>query len=318
MRKLLSIIILILFMTSPVTVNASAIKWVDFNVNADVLKYASCADIETYGTGSHKEWITIISLMACKNGNDFSNSGKEDVSNVVENYDELLKTWQNKKIFKYYIEAFSAVLSGLLGEGVKETRNADGTVELTEYYGILATSPVAAGYYYSHYDDFGASRSYGYKRSHLGHDIMCSVGTPIVAVEAGYVECCGWNQYGGWRIGIRSFDSKRYYYYAHLKKGHPYCDIYEGKTVAAGEVIGYAGMTGYSAKEDTNNINVPHLHFGEELIFSPEQKDGYCQIWINMYEITKFLEGRRAETKYDEDKGEHFSKTLIYPKYSFD
>ncbi len=45
-----------------------------------------------------------------------------------------------------------------------------------------------------------------------------SIGTPIVAVESGYIEALGWNQYGGWRVGIRSFDGKRYYYYAHLRK----------------------------------------------------------------------------------------------------
>ena len=123
---------------------------------------------------------------------------------------------------------------------------------------------------------------------------MGSVGTPVVAVEGGYVEACGWNMYGGWRIGIRSFDGKRYYYYAHLRKGHPYTDMYEGRQVAAGEVIGYLGMTGYSSKPDTNNINVPHLHYGLEVIFTPEQKDGWNQIWIDMYAITDFLEKNKA------------------------
>ena len=49
-------------------------------------------------------------------------------------------------------------------------------------------------------------RSYGFKRQHLGHDMMGQVGTPVIAVESGYVEAIGWNQYGGWRLGIRSFD----------------------------------------------------------------------------------------------------------------
>ena len=48
--------------------------------------------------------------------------------------------------------------------------------------------------------------------------MMGQTGTPVMAVESGYVETMGWNQYGGWRIGIRSFDKKRYYYYAHLRK----------------------------------------------------------------------------------------------------
>lgn len=70
--------------------------------------------------------------------------------------------------------------------------------------------------------------------------------------------------------------------------------------MAAGEVIGYLGMTGYSAKENTNNIDTPHLHFGLELIFAPEQKDGYNQIWIDMYSLTNFLAKYRAEVVKEE------------------
>ena len=55
-----------------------------------------------------------------------------------------------------------------------------------------------------------------------------------------------------------------------------------GKTVKAGDVIGYLGMTGYSSKENVNNINVPHLHFGLQLIFDEVQKEGTNQIWIDM------------------------------------
>ncbi len=51
---------------------------------------------------------------------------------------------------------------------------------------------------------------------------MGSIGTPVIAVEGGVVEALGWNQYGGWRIGIRSFDGQRYYYYAHLRRDHPF------------------------------------------------------------------------------------------------
>lgn len=61
------------------------------------------------------------------------------------------------------------------------------------------------------------------------------IGTPIIAVESGYVEAIGWNQYGGWRIGIRSFDGKRYYYYAHLRQNYPYREqLKEGDVVTAG------------------------------------------------------------------------------------
>ena len=73
------------------------------------------------------------------------------------------------------------------------------------------------------------------------------------------VEVAGWNKYGGWRIGIRSFDKKRYYYYAHLRKNRPFAEgLKEGQIVNAGDVIGYLGMTGYSDSENVNGMTIPH------------------------------------------------------------
>jgi murein DD-endopeptidase MepM/ murein hydrolase activator NlpD len=145
--------------------------------------------------------------------------------------------------------------------------------------------------------------------------MMGSVGTPVVAVESGIVEALGWNQYGGWRIGIRSFDKKRYYYYAHLRKDHPYpVDLAIGHTVKAGDVIGYLGMTGYSAKENTNNIDTPHLHFGIQLIFDESQKDGNGEIWIDCYEIVKFLSQNQSATVKDELTNERRRKYDFFEK----
>ena len=69
----------------------------------------------------------------------------------------------------------------------------------------------------------------------------------------------------------------------------------EGKTVNAGDVIGYLGMTGYSTKENVNNINVPHLHFGMQLIFDGSQVDSPNEIWIDVYQIIEFLKNSRSE-----------------------
>lgn len=164
-------------------------------------------------------------------------------------------------------------------------------------YGLKAFHPLAKNFPYSHYDDFGVSRSYGYRRQHLGHDMMGQTGTPVIAVESGIVEAIGWNQYGGWRLGIRSFDSKRYYYYAHLRKDYPFQSILkEGSVITAGDVIGYMGRTGYSSKENTNNIDETHLHFGIQLIFDESQKEGNGEIWIDCYDIIRFLSVNRSES----------------------
>lgn len=178
----------------------------------------------------------------------------------------------------------------------ESTPDGDRKVWVTKY-GLKAFHPLAKNFPYSHYDDFGVARSYGYRRQHLGHDMMGQTGTPVIAVESGRVEAIGWNQYGGWRLGIRSFDKKRYYYYAHLRKNYPYQSVLkEDSLVTAGDVIGYLGRTGYSTTENTNNIDEPHLHFGMQLIFDESQKEGNNEIWIDCYEIVKFLSVNRSET----------------------
>ena len=181
-------------------------------------------------------------------------------------------------------------------DAVPLTPSGEEKVWVTKY-GLKAFLPLAKNFPYSHYDDFGVSRSYGYRRRHLGHDMMGQTGTPVIAVESGRVEALGWNQYGGWRIGIRSFDGKRYYYYAHLRKDYPYqSNLKEGSLVTAGDVIGYLGHTGYSTTENTNNIVEPHLHFGLQLIFDESQKEGNNEIWIDCYELIRFLAINRSET----------------------
>ena len=287
------------------------IKWIDFNITSNALKDASEIDISTKCSDLHLDWISTLSYLGQKYGGDFSKYSKKDLNELCEKAKTrpIEELCANKKLYEYYKKAYGAVLGGMLGEYLSEDEN--GVISEKTEYGIKAFSPIARGYSYNHYDDFGASREYGYKRRHLGHDIMGSIGTPIVAVESGYVEVLGWNQYGGWRIGIRSFDGKRYYYYAHLRKDNPYNDLYEGKYVSAGEVIGFLGMTGYSSKENVNNINVPHLHYGMQIIFEKSQKDGTNQIWIDMYEITKFLSSHRSYAEKDKNGKFYTAKKKI-------
>ena len=184
-----------------------------------------------------------------------------------------------------------------------QNNNGDDIPVWGRRYGLKVFCPIAKNYSFEHYDDFAATRTYGYNRRHTGHDLFADIGTPVVAIESGVVECVGWNQYGGWRIGIRSFDKKRYYYYAHLRKDHPYTPIIkEGETVKAGDVIGYMGMTGYSVQENVNNINVPHLHMGIQLVFDEAQKNGTGEIWIDAYNIVKLLMQNRSEVYREEKK----------------
>ena len=286
------------------------IKWVDFKVSSDALGKAYEYDRDTYGEQVHLNWIELLAYAAAKTGGEFSNENQINDC-LDEAAEELIKgktieeLTDNLKYYNYYLEAYTAVLGGMVGEyeiqAAAETTEAENSFVWEKRYGLKAFLPIAKDFPYSDYDDFGVARSYGYRRQHLGHDMMGQVGTPIIAVESGYVEALGWNQYGGWRIGIRSFDHKRSYYYAHLRQGIPYAlDLKEGSIVQAGDVNGYMGHTGYSAKEDVNNIDQVHLHFGIQLIFDESQKEGSSEIWIDCYQLVKFLYRNRSECVRDD------------------
>lgn len=273
------------------------IKWVDFNVSYEALCKAYEYDVESYGKEVHLNWIELLAYIAAKSGGDFDSGAAADISRVAEQLLDKQTTMEeltaDLKYYNYYLEAYTAVLGGFVGE-YEIQEKPDG--EFEKRYGLKAFSPIAKGFEYSDYDDFGVSRSYGYRRQHLGHDMMGQVGTPIIAVESGYVEALGWNQYGGWRIGIRSLDGKRYYYYAHLRQNYPYQGkLKEGDAVTAGDVIGYMGHTGYSTEENVNNIDTVHLHFGLQLIFDESQKEGNNEIWVDCYDLTRFLYKNRSE-----------------------
>ena len=309
MRRFLLCLLLICMLVVPASAE-DVIRWVDFQVPYESLKYAMEVDIATFEQEKHLDWVDILALAGCRTG---GKCGLESVKKAVKDLkgdqspEELLGSLY--RYYDYYHGAYSAVLDGLLGSYAIEK---DG--QWVPSYGLKAFSPIAAGYGYTHSDDFGTSRSFGYKRKHLGHDMMGSLGTPIVAVEGGVVEAMGWNRYGGWRIGIRSFDSRRYYYYAHLQKDHPYAEGLEvGDQVRAGDLIGFMGRTGYSDEENTNNIEVVHLHFGIQLIFDESQKECPSEIWIDCYDLVRLLESHRCSLRKTEKGWER-----VYPFVDLD
>ena len=292
------ICLLLVFFLTVTPVNAQVLKWVDFDVPYESLKYAMDTDIATYDQEKHISWIDILALAGCRTG------GKCPLPSVKKAIKDLSAdksiediVGNQLKTYTYYYTAYKAALGGLLGSYSIEV---DGEAKPT--YGLKAYSPIAAGYGYSHCSDFGNSRSFGFKRKHLGNDLMGGLGTPIVAVEGGVIEAMGWNRYGGWRIGIRSYDSKRYYYYAHLQKDHPFAEgLQVGDIVQAGDLIGFMGRTGYSDKENTNNIETVHLHFGMQLVFDESQKECNSEIWIDVYPIVRLLNQHRSSIQKTDD-----------------
>ncbi len=284
-------ILLLLCLVFAVPASADTIRWVDFQVPYESLVYAMQVDIESFDQEKHISWIDTLAVAACRSG------GKCGISAVRRAVQDLKGDKSPAELlgnlyqyYDYYHRAYCAALGGLLGSYSIEINGEEKC-----QYGLKAYSPIAAGYGYSHCSDFGNQRSFGFRRKHLGNDLMGALGTPIVAVEGGVIEAMGWNRYGGWRIGIRSYDNQRYYYYAHLQKDRPFAKgLKEGDIVQAGDVIGFMGRTGYSDKENVNNIETVHLHFGLQLIFEEYQKECNSEIWIDVYPIVKLLAKHRS------------------------
>lgn len=285
------------------------IKWVDFDATYEALCTAYQIDVDTYGGKKHINWIDLLAYAAVRTGGNFKGNTirlMNDVkAQICEGKTTMEKLTEKLKSYEYYHEVYDSVLSQYVGEYEIQEKDEVGGVKYIKKYGLKVFSPIAKGFSFSDYDDFGVSRGYGYQRKHLGHDMMGLIGTPIIAVEGGTIEAMGWNQYGGWRIGIRSHDKKRYYYYAHLRQNRPFSEgLKEGAVVKSGDVIGYMGHTGYSAKENVNNIDRVHLHLGIQLIFDESQKEGNGEIWIDCFSLTKFLNKNRCEVVKNEETKE--------------
>jgi murein DD-endopeptidase MepM/ murein hydrolase activator NlpD len=116
----------------------------------------------------------------------------------------------------------------------------------------------AGGYVFPVYGTASFGDSFGGPRPnipggwHHGEDIFATEGTPLLAVADGTLHTIGFTKIGGYRLWLRDTEGNEFYY-AHLSAYSPLA--VEGRTVQAGDVIGFVGDTG-----DADG-GAPHLHF---------------------------------------------------------
>ena len=101
-------------------------------------------------------------------------------------------------------------------------------------------------------DSFGGPRPNIPGGWHHGEDIFAAAGTPLLAVADGTLHTIGFTKIGGYRVWLRDTQGNEFYY-AHLSAYSPLA--VEGRSVRAGDVIGFVGDTG-----DAEGGS-PHLHF---------------------------------------------------------
>ncbi len=165
------------------TASGDYIKWVDFTVPSEAMNKAYEYDIDTWDEEIHLNWIELLAYAAARQGGDFGKAALKNIDECAAKLQEgesMEELTEKLKYYPYYLEAYTAVLDGFVGE-----YEMDGE----KRYGLKAFSPIAADFPYTDYDDFGASRSYGYARPHLGHDMMGQIGTPIGILNGIYFLC---------------------------------------------------------------------------------------------------------------------------------
>ena len=123
------------------------------------------------------DWIELLAYLAAENGNNFRNFKTGQIDSVVDKLRDgktMEMLAQDMKYYDYYHEAYTAILSGLVGDYEIEVPDETSPTgkRWERKYGLKAFCPIAKNYYYSHYYDFGAGRSYGFFRRHLGHDMI--------------------------------------------------------------------------------------------------------------------------------------------------
>lgn len=155
------------------------IKWVDFKVTSAAMNDAYQYDLKAHESDTPIDWVCLLAILGAKYGGDFKNYKSSDMKAIADKIlnkestlDELTA---DMKYYDYYNEAYHAVLGGFVGE-----YQLPGSDSNEMQYGLKAFSPIAKGFPYTDYDDFGSSRSFGYRRQHLGHDMMGQIGTAII------------------------------------------------------------------------------------------------------------------------------------------
>ena len=105
------------------------IKWVDFNVTAEAMKLTSRLDIESHNTDADVKynWIELLAYLAAQNGGNFKNFKNADLDYLVSrlnNGETMEDLTCDMKFYDYYYEAYSAVLSGFIGDYSIEVENS--------------------------------------------------------------------------------------------------------------------------------------------------------------------------------------------------
>jgi hypothetical protein len=268
-------------------------------VNEDNFSKALIDSVNMYGVD-----FTGALAVYMKENRDFEDYKSEKFKYSRSEIKEMIKEDRVKKLKKKFDEFYGGMI-----------KEKEGKTYYNWYF------PISDGYEVTNSNDWGAARTNG--RSHKGNDIMCKQGIPIIAVESGEITNIGWNELGGWRIGITSTVGERYWFYGHMRKIHPYVkSLNNGSKIEGGQVIGYIGSTGYSNIVEVNSMPenenavdgkfATHLHVG---IFK-NMTNAY-----NPFPVMELLKANKIKTMKKENEYVEVKKSIderLIPVVSYD
>ena len=155
----------------------SYIKWVDFKGTATVLKKLADVDINSHVKNETVQfnWIELMAYLGFKYGGELSLFKEKDLESLLENLKNgktMAELTENMKLYNYFFNSYDAIFHEYIGEYEIATLDEQGNRSYSKKYGLKAFLPIAKNYSFSHYKDFGSARSYGYRRVHLGNDLL--------------------------------------------------------------------------------------------------------------------------------------------------
>jgi murein DD-endopeptidase MepM/ murein hydrolase activator NlpD len=253
-----------------ITPNKAEARWED--ISALRIPYDSFHELETLSNKYSLEFSELLTIY-CQDYNFFPEKSAAPVPGEIEkeyilNYSKVKGRVEDKKTDEYE----------------KMFRNI-----LTE----LRTFPIPSDYSDDEYvfaDSWGSARNYGADRKgsriHEGTDILDRENIrgrlPIVSMTDGEIQNFGWNELGGFYVGITTVN-ETYYYYAHMDSFAP--NLEKGMSIRAGDFLGYMGDTGYGKEGERGNFPV-HLHIG----ICPKAEFTDKEFWINPYVFLRSLD----------------------------
>ncbi|MDR1687370.1 MAG: M23 family metallopeptidase [Clostridiales bacterium] len=223
---------------------------------------------EKYGYNFYEMMFVYSAECSFAEEKELNIRSKEQIEKMlVADYKNIRKKYKISESVKY-----EKLLENILGE--------------IKYFPVEQGS---ASYIYG--DSWGNARNYKGNRRHLGCDIMDRENIrgrlQVKSMTDGVIQNIGWNELGGYRVGITA-SSGTYYYYAHLESFAE--GLEKGSFITAGQTIGYMGDTGYSKDEGTTGNFAVHLHVGIMPVL--DNKKDY---WINPYPFLRFIEQEKTE-----------------------